>query len=62
MIDFTQHNTEEKSCDREAYESLKARAESIGKNLSGDKRSKFRLGSELRDLFVSRDFRTVCAI
>ena len=60
MIDFTQHNTEEKSCDREAYESLKVRAESIGKNLSGDKRSKFRLGSELRDLFVSRDFRTVC--
>ncbi len=62
MIDFTQHNTEDQSCDREAYESLKTRAESIGKNLSGDKRSKFRLGAELRDLFNSRDFRTVCAI
>ena len=62
MIDFTQHNTEDQSCDREACESLKARAESIGKNLSGDKRSKFRLGTELRDLFNSRDFRTVCAI
>lgn len=62
MIDFNQNNTEEMFCDREAYESLKARAESIGKNLLGDKRSKFRLGAELRDLFVSQDFRTVCAI
>lgn len=62
MIDFTQHNTEEMSCTPETKKSLESRAHIIRMNLSEDKDSKFRLGSYLRALFHSKDFRAVCYI
>lgn len=61
MIDFHAYNSEHMTFTIESDAALKERAEVIKKNLSGDKRARFRLGYDLIDLFRSKDYRGKCA-